>query len=369
MLEVVKASITGSIIGNILLVLGLSVLAGGVKNGVQHVMGGSGMQFRELGKTGIRVSEIGFGAWAIGGEMWGKQDDADSMAALHRALDLGCNFFDTALAYGNGHSERLIRDVLKERGVLKDVVIATKVPPKNYVWDPPLSVRIGKAFPGDWIVKCCHRSLKNLGRDYIDVLQLHTWSPSWAEHVEWYAAMRKLKEQGKIRVIGISVSAQRHAEANPQIEAGHVDAIQVIHNIIDQAAEETLFPLAQKHGIGILSRVPLASGALTGKFTRDTKFPKSDWRSERPERNWVATMVDQVEKIKFLTEDGTPLTYAALKFCLSHPAVSAVIPGIRNAKQAESNFAASDGKPMSAEHAARLREMYRRKEIGGLFFT
>ena len=327
------------------------------------------MQFRELGKTGIKVSEIGFGAWAIGGEMWGKQDDADSIAALHKALDLGCNFFDTALAYGDGHSEKLIHQVLKERGGLNDVVIATKVPPKNGVWDPPTSTPIGKEFPPGWIVKCCERSLKNLGRDWIDILQLHTWNPAWAERVGWYEAMLKLKEQGKIRAIGISVSAVRHGEANPHIKKKRVDSIQVIHNIFDQAAEKTLFSLAEKKGVGILSRVPLASGALTGKFKRDTKFPKDDWRSERPQKNWIAEMIDQVEKIKFVTEDGTSLTHAALKYCLAHPAVSAVIPGIRNAKQAEDNFAASDGKLMPAEHVARLRELYRRKAIGGSFFT
>jgi aryl-alcohol dehydrogenase-like predicted oxidoreductase len=291
------------------------------------------------------------------------------MAALHKSLDLGCNFFDTALAYGNGHSEKLIQRVLKERGVLNDMVVATKVPPKNDHWDPPTSLPIGKAFPPDWIIRCCERSLKNLGRDYIDILQLHTWNPAWAERVEWYEAMLKLKAQGKIRVIAISVSAVRHDEANPQIKHGRVESVQVIHNILDQAAEKNLFPLARKKGVGILSRVPLASGALTGKFTRDTKFPKGDWRSERPQKNWVAEMVDQVDKLKFLTEDGTPLAHAALKYCLAHPAVSSVIPGIRNARQAELNMSASDGKPMPAEQVARLHQLYRKKEIGGLFFT
>lgn len=327
------------------------------------------MQFRELGSTGIRVSEIGFGAWPIGGEMWGGQDDADSVAALHRALDFGCNFFDTALSYGNGHSEKLINQVLKERGVLNEVVIATKVPPKNSFWDPPLSMAIGKEFPGDWIIKCCERSLKHLGRDWVDILQLHTWNPSWANRVQWYETMLKLKEQGKIRVIGISVSAVRHDEANPQIEKNRVECIQVIHNILDQSAEKTLFPLARKKGIGILSRVPLASGALTGKFTPATKFPKGDWRNERPNKNWVSEMVAQVEKIKFLTEDGTPLAHAALKYCLANPVVSSVIPGIRNAKQAEENFCASDGKALKMEDAERLREMYRKHEIGALFYT
>jgi aryl-alcohol dehydrogenase-like predicted oxidoreductase len=317
------------------------------------------MQFRELGKTGIQVSEIGFGAWAIGGEMWGKQDDDDSIAALHKALDLGCNFFDTALAYGNGHSEKLIQRVLKERGVLNEVIVATKVPPMNDHWDPPTSMPIGKAFPPDWIIQCCERSLKNLGRDYVDILQLHTWNPAWSERVEWHAAMLKLKEQGKIRVIAISVSAVRHDEANPLIQRGRVESVQVIHNILDQTAEKNLFPLAQKKGVGVLSRVPLASGALTGKFTRETKFPKGDWRSERPQKNWVAAM----------TEDGTPLAHAALKYCLAHPVVSSVIPGIRNARQAELNMSASDGKPMPIEHVTRLHQLYRKKEIGGLFFT
>ncbi len=257
---------------------------------------------------------------------------------------------------------------MKDRGVLKEVVIATKVPPKNSAWDPPLGVAIGEEFPADWIIKCCERSLKHLGHEWVDILQLHTWNPSWAKRVQWYEAMLRLKEQGKIRVIGISVSAVRHDEANPQIEKGRVECIQVIHNVLDQSAEKTLFPLAGKDGVGVCAR-HWPQAALTGRFTRATKFPKGDWRNDRPDKNWVGEMVAQVEKIGFLTEDGTPLAHTALKYCLASPMVSSVIPGIRNARQAEANFSASDGNLLKVEAVERLREMYRKHEIGALFYT
>ncbi|MBI3286786.1 MAG: aldo/keto reductase [Chloroflexi bacterium] len=314
------------------------------------------MQYRVLGRTGIRASEIGFGAWAIGGDQWGPQDDRESMAALHKALDLGCTLIDTAQVYGEGHSEVLIGRVLRERG--ERVTVATKVPPKNYRWGPPPGADLRDYFPADYIIKRCESSLRNLGTETLDLYQLHTWCPSWEHETEWYEALLKLRQQGKIRYIGISVSDHRPGEANPQIEAGRVDSIQVIYNILDQSPEWRLFPVAQKHHVGIIVRVPLASGALTGKFTQRTRFPKGDWRREWKDREWLHRMVEQVERIQFLTQDGMPLATAALKFVLSHPAVSTLIPGIRNSQQAEMNLSASDGRPLPEEHLRRLRQMY-----------
>jgi aryl-alcohol dehydrogenase-like predicted oxidoreductase len=319
------------------------------------------MQERTLGRTGLQVSEIGFGAWAIGAEMWGPQDDADSLAALHRTLNLGCTFIDTAQVYGEGHSERLIARVFRERG--ERVTVATKVPPKNRIWGPEPGTNIADVFPYDYVYRRCEKSLRNLETDCLDVYQLHTWCPTWDEETGWYEAMVKLREEGKIRAIGISVSDERPGEANAHIAAGRVDTIQVIYNILDQSPEWELFPLAEEQNVGILARVPLASGALSGRFTRETTFPKGDWRRDEG-RDWVIEQVEKVEQLGFLTEDGTPLVIAALKFCLAHPAVSTVIPGIRNVRQAEMNLSASDGLPLPPEHLRRLRELFGRPQIG-----
>ncbi len=322
------------------------------------------MENRTLGRTGIEVSEIGFGAWAIGGEMWGPQNDRESVAALHRALDLGCTFFDTAQVYGDGHSERLIAKVLKERGARDQVTVATKVPPKNRIWRPRPGTPISEAFPPDYIRERCEISLETLETDTLDLYQLHTWCPAWDGETDWYEAMVQLQEAGKIRFVGISVSGDRPGEANSHLEAGRVDSVQVIYNILDQSPEEALFPVAQAHNVGIIARVPLASGALTGKWTRETEFPKGDWRGAWKDRAWLYDKVEQVERLRFLEEDGESLAAASLRFCLSHPAVSTVIPGIRDAEQAEINMGASDGGPLEESKARRLREMYSDGLIG-----
>lgn len=326
------------------------------------------MKFRKFGRTGIKVSEIGIGTWAIGGDMWGPQDEKNSVDALKKSLELGCNFFDTAIAYGNGHSERIIGRVMKEEGVLDDVVIATKVPPKNYLWSPPSSQSIDLAFPPEWIRECCETSLKNLGRSYIDILQLHTWSKSWDKETEWFEEMKKLKEEKKIRVIGISVRPVDPSEANSHISANRVESIQTVYNIMDQNPEQSLLPLAKKNEVGIIGRVPYAEGILTGKYSKDTKFNKEDWRSSMLQKI-MPKLINQVEKIKELISD-MPLYDAALKFCLSNDSVSVVIPGARNAMQAEKNLAVSDSEwKLSKEQLNELRRLWKEKKIGGIVFA
>src|SRR3989338_925605 len=325
------------------------------------------MKFRKLGKTKMKVSEIGFGMWAIGGDMWGRQDDKDSVDALKKSLELGCNFFDTALAYGNGHSEKILGQVMKEEKILDDVIIATKVPTRNGVWSPPSNVKIEDAFPSEWIRESCEISLKNLGRNYIDVLQLHTWSKSWSE-TEWFDEMKKLKDEGKIRAIGISVSPERPAEANEQISENRVETIQTVYNILDQNPEEKLFPSAKKFEVGIIARVPYAEGILTAKFTKETKFSEDDWRKWRLQKN-LPELINQVEKIKEITGE-IPLHDAALKFCLSRNEVSIVIPGARNKKQAEQNFSVSESEwTLNKNQLDGLRKLWKEKEIGGITFA
>jgi aryl-alcohol dehydrogenase-like predicted oxidoreductase len=315
------------------------------------------IQTRPLGRTGIEVTPIGIGTWAIGSQ-WGEQDEQQSLQALHRALDLGCRFIDTAQAYGDGRSERLIGRVFRERG--ERVPVATKVPPKDLDWatQPGVS-QIRDKFPADYLIERCDVSLRNLGIETLDVYQLHTWCPSWNDETEWYEAMLKLREQGKIRAIGISVTDARPDEANGTVAAGRADTIQVIYNLLDQRPEEHLFPLAQQHGVGILARVPLASGALSGTWNAQTTFAEGDWRREVFTGETLKRTLEYVDALRFLEADSDhSLVIAALRFCMSHPAVSTVIPGARNARQAETLMRAMQLGPLPEEQLARARELW-----------
>ena len=315
------------------------------------------MEYRILGRTGLKVSEISFGAWAIGKSWWGEQEDDVSLAALHRALELGVNFIDTAQVYGDGHSERLIAKVLKERGEKNKVVVATKVPPKNYQWPGSGKAPLAKAFPKDYVISRAELSLKALETDCLDIYQLHVWSDGWIEQTEWHEGMQELKKQGKIRFIGASINDHAPDDARKLVESGMTDTIQVIYNLFDQSPEDNLLPLAKEKNVGIIVRVPFDEGSLTGKFTYDTKFPDNDFRARYFRGNRMKETVERAEKLKFLSRgEMKSLAQAALKFCLSHPAVSAVIPGIRTPEQAELNCAASGGKLLTPEELKEVKK-------------
>ena len=293
------------------------------------------MEYRILGKTGLRISTIGFGAWAIGGNMWGPQDDNDSIAALNKAIDLGVNFIDTAAAYGNGHSEKIIGQVLKTRK--EKIYIATKIPP--LMWPPPPDTHAKDAFPKEKIITSVEQSLKNLQIDCIDLIQLHSWRENWTNDTDWHEALLGLRKQGKIKFIGVSVHDNMEDEALKLIETGRIDTIQVVYNVLAQTPAKNLFPKTQKHNIGIIARVPLAYGALTGKFTQNTTFAENDFRRNKYYGNNLKDILEKVEAFKKITESNEKanLIAHALRFALAHPAVSTTIPGIRNAKQAEEN--------------------------------
>lgn len=311
------------------------------------------MQYRILGRTRLRVSEIGFGTWAIGG-MWGPRDDDLALLALHRALDLGINFIDTALAYGEGHSERLVARVFRERG--QRVTVATKIPPKNHEWPARCGVPMKEVFPRDWIIRCTERSLKHLETDCLDLQQLHVWAERWIEETGWIETLRDLQAQGKIRFIGVSVNDHEPDSALELVRSGWVDTIQVIYNIFDQSPAERLLPLAQEKGSGIIARCPFDEGGLTGKLRADTVFPKGDWRREYFSGTRLKETVERVEGLNFLIRNEIrSLPQAALKFCLSHPAVSCVIPGMRRPEHAEENAAVSDGRVLTPAELERLK--------------
>ncbi|OGR80157.1 MAG: aldo/keto reductase [Elusimicrobia bacterium RIFCSPLOWO2_02_FULL_39_32] len=312
------------------------------------------MNYRILGKTNLKVSEIGFGAWAIGGGMWGKTDDEVSLKALRRSLDLGVNFIDTAAVYGKGHSEQLIAKVYRERK--GKFFVATKIPPKNWQWPAKKGTPIKEAFPADWIREQTEKSLRNLKMECVDLQQLHVWAPNWVKENDWYETLLKLKQEGKIRFIGVSLNDHAPDEALELVQSGMADSVQVIYNIFDQSPEDRLFLLCKEKNVGVIARVPLDEGSLTGKFTKDKVFEEGDWRRDYFSPDILKETVERVEKLKFLVSgEIKSLTVGALKFCLSHPTVSTVIPGIRSIQQAEENISSSDGNLLSKELLEKLK--------------
>ncbi len=313
------------------------------------------MHERILGRTGIRVSEIGFGAWGIGGELWRGNNDSESLHALHRAADLGVTFFDTALAYGDGHSERLVGKFLKERR--EQITVATKIPPKNARWPARPGTKLSDVFPPDHIIQCTERSLKHLGVETIDLQQLHVWLDDWADDPSWQEALRKLKEEGKIRFVGISINDHQPENAIRAGDSGLVDAFQVIYNIFDQSPERGLFPYCLQHNIGVIARVPFDEGALTGTITGASTFPPGDFRNRyfRGERR--KEVEEHVSRLRrHLGPEASSLPELALRFCLHHSAVSTVIAGMRTAGHAEANCSVSDGRRLSGQLLGQLRE-------------
>jgi aryl-alcohol dehydrogenase-like predicted oxidoreductase len=314
------------------------------------------MKYRKLGNTGLEVSEIGFGAWAIGGDLWGEQDDRHSIAALDRCFELGVSFYDTALVYGRGRSEQVIGRWVKERGIRDRVVIASKVPPMNYRWPATSEVPISQVFTPAHIVKSANLSLKNLGLETIDLLQLHVWTERFLEDDGWWEAMSTLKREGKIRAIGVSINSFQPASALGLVEKKRADALQVYHNVFEQRPEDELYPKAHKAGVGIISRVPLDESALTGKLRLDTKFQQGEFRAWYFAGDKLRQAVERAEAVRPILEKAAgTMAAGSLRYCLSSPHVSTVIPGIRTLQQADENTAASDAGPLPKEVIAALR--------------
>lgn len=298
------------------------------------------MHYRKLGKTGFEVSEIGFGAWAIGGG-WGPQDETASLDALHRALDLGVNFIDTAAGYGNGRSERLIAQVLKERS--ERIYVATKTPPLPGNWPPSPYDIAEERYPEKYLRENVEERRRNLNTDCLDVLQLHTWTRAWNRNPKPLEVLRKLQAEGKLRAIGISTPEQDQDCAVDLMRQGLVDTVQVIYNIFEQEPAAELLPVAQETNVGIIVRVVFDEGVLTGKYTKDSTFPDGDFRNNYFAGDRLERAVQRVEKIRADIEgSGYDLPQTALKFALAHPATSSVIPGIRSIQQAEANVAAAE---------------------------
>ncbi len=310
------------------------------------------MKYRAFGKSGLQVSEIGHGLWGMGD--WKDSEDAQSLEALELSFSLGCNFYDTAWAYGSGHSERLLGQLLRNHPGEK-IVVATKVPPKNRKWPASPEDALEDTFPAEYIIEYTKRSLENLGVDCIDIQQLHVWDDQWAAQPAWQEAAQRLKEEGLIRQFGLSLNRWEPWNGLQAIRSGAVDSIQVIYNIFDQAPEDELFPLCQQMGVGVIARVPLDEGGLSGKLTKDTRFAADDWRSGYFGPENLGETVSRAEALKALLPAGMGLAELAMRFSISHPAVSTSIPGMRKPQHVQQNIAASDGQALPDDLLEALR--------------
>ena len=312
------------------------------------------MKYRTFGRLGWQVSEIGFGAWAIGGG-WGAQKDEDSLAALHRALDLGVNFIDTALGYGNGRSEQLIGQVLKQRKGDR-VYVATKIPPAPGNWPPSPYDNVEERYPEAYLREQLEKCLRNLGVECIDVLQLHTWTRAWNRNPVALETLRKFQKEGKILGIGISTPEHDQNALVELMRGGWLDSVQVIYNIFEQEPQAEFFPAALENQVGVIVRVAFDESSLTGKWTAETKFEPGDFRNNYFAGDRLGRTLKRVEQVKAAIGDAEPdLATAALKFALKPPAVSTVIPGMRSARQADMNCGVSDQPPMTDEVERKLR--------------
>ena len=298
------------------------------------------MRYRSFGRVGWEVSEIGYGMWGMGG--WSGSDDEESLAALGRAIVLGCTFFDTAWAYGQGKSEQLLGEA-RRRYPHAPMRLATKIPPKNMKWPARADYPASDAYPADHIRASTEQSLRDLDVDAIDLQQFHVWSDAWAADREWQRAVRALKDEGLIRAFGISVNRGQPTNVLEALKTGLIDSVQVVYNIFDQAAEDELFPYCQANGIAVIARVPFDEGSLTGTLTPDSRWPEGDWRNSYFTPETLAETLARVDRLDPLVPEGMDLPELALRFILEHPAVSTTIPGMRRPAHVERNMAASDG--------------------------
>jgi len=301
------------------------------------------MRHRTFGRLGWLVSEIGYGMWGMGG--WTGSDDTESLAALDKAIEGGCNFFDTAFAYGDGRSERLLGEAAR-RHKGAPLYLATKVPPKNRRWPGLAETPPGDVFPRDYVVDMTHRSLTNLGVERIHLQQLHVWSDAWVRDDGWRRAAEELKKDGAIEGFGISVNRWESENVLAALETGLVDAVQVVYNVFDQAPEDVLFPACLERKVAVIARVPFDEGSLTGALRLDSRWPEGDWRNLyfRPER--LPETLARVDKLRRFVPEGSSLPDLALRFILHHPAVATTIPGMRKPGHVAANLAASDTAPL-----------------------
>ncbi len=317
------------------------------------------MKYRRFGRTEWEVSEIGYGMWGMAS--WSHSDDQESLRSLQASVDRGCNFFDTAYAYGNGHSENLLGQIVRANAG-KRLYTATKIPPKTLQWPAPAESTLMETYPPDHVEEYVYRSLENAKLDRFDVMQFHTWSDDWMRDDRWFYKLDDLRSQKLINAIGISLNRWEPWNGVRAVRSGQVDAVQVIYNIFDQNPEDDLFPACREMKVAVIARVPFDEGTLTGNLTKDSKWPEGDWRNTYFVPENLIPSVERADAIKKLLEEWNrehethiTLPELALRFILSNEDVSTIIPGMRKLSHVESNIAASDAGPLPRELHEKLR--------------
>jgi aryl-alcohol dehydrogenase-like predicted oxidoreductase len=310
------------------------------------------MRYRTLGRTGLAVSEVGYGMWGLAG--WTGSDDRESIESLRRAVELGCTFFDTAWGYGAGHSETILGRVVREHPEHR-LVVATKIPPKNFTWPSRPGFTLDDCFPPDHIREYAEKSLANLGLPRIDLLQFHVWEDAWARDDRWQRTVEDLKREGIVGAFGVSVNRWEPENVLDTLRIGLIDAVQVIYNIFDQAPEDSLFPLCRELNVGIIARVPFDEGTLTGTLTKESRWPEGDWRNTYFVPENLNASVDRAEALRPLVPSGMTMPELAMRWILQNPDVSTVIPGMRKLKHVEANVACSDGQSLDPALMSALR--------------
>lgn len=310
------------------------------------------MRYRTFGRTGWQVSEIGYGMWGLAG--WTGSEDAESLAALRRSVELGCTFFDTAWGYGAGHSERLLGEVVRSFPDRK-LYVATKIPPKNFIWPSRREFSLDDCFPPEHIREYAEKSLSNLGLPAIDLLQFHVWEDAWAGDDRWRRAMDDLKREGIVKAVGVSVNRWEPTNVIETLKTGAVDAVQVIYNIFDQNPEDVLFPFCREHNIAVIARVPFDEGTLTGTLTKDSTWPDGDWRKTYFVPENLNASVGRAEALRPLVPEGMTMAELALRWILQNPDVATVIPGMRKIRNVQANIATSDGNALGGDLLSALK--------------
>jgi aryl-alcohol dehydrogenase-like predicted oxidoreductase len=311
------------------------------------------MRYRTFGRTGWEVSEVGYGMWGMAG--WSGSSDEESEASLDRAIELGCNFFDTAWAYGEGRSERLLGAMLR-RHPGKKLYAATKIPPKNRKWPAKSTYALRDVFPPDHIRQYTEMSLENIGVSTIDVQQFHVWTDEWAEDETWQRAVRALRDEGMIRAFGLSVNRFQPENVLRALQSSLVDSVQVVYNIFDRTAEDRLFPACEAMDIAVIARVPFDEGSLTGALTKNSRWPEGDFRNLYFTAENLEATLPRVERLRRVVPAGMTLPDIALRYIMQHQTVTTVIPGMRKRQHVEQNMAAGNGGRLPAGLMAELRQ-------------
>lgn len=315
------------------------------------------MKTRKFGRSNWQVGEVGYGMWGLAG--WSGSDDDQTRNSLQKAVDLGCNFFDTAWAYGEGHSEKILGELIKnnlKKSPLQKLYTASKIPPKSRIWPAKRGFLLKDNYPATYIREYTEKTLTNLGLASVDLMQFHTWEDDWANDESWQKAVSQLKADGLIKAVGVSINRWEPTNVVNTLRTGLIDSVQVVYNIFDQNPEDELFPLCRELNIAVIARVPFDEGSLTGALTADSKWDEGDWRNGYFSPPNLKKCLERIDKLKQDIPAGATIAQIALRYILSNPDVSVVIPGMRKIKNVVDNINSSFAGALDKELMAKLHK-------------